>query len=954
MKIVHVTHRYPPAIGGAETWLQEIARRLASQAGHRVEVHTLALHDELEYWQRLDPAQRVGAYGGRELDGAIEVVRHAVSVPRRLLRIAFKLIDRSLGLYLFGPHSLSLYRALPDAIRQADLVHLHTHPYPHIVLGLLLSRRIGRPAVVTPHFHPAMALHLSRRSVRVLGMADRVFAVTELERDALVGYGVPAEKIVVTGNGVDLDRYRELARTPVSEHLDLSRDDGIYRVCYLGRKVDYKGVDVLIEATRRVRASHPVELVLVGPGTDWFYRLVESLPAGDRGWIRDLGVLSESDKLAVMRSSNLLVQPSPHEAFGIAFLEAWGCGLPVIGADSGAVPTVIERGGLVFRPGDPGALAAAMRRMIEEPETAQSCARRGAERVEREFNWDRLAHTVASTYREVRPTPRRVLVVSALYPPYSFGGAEVMARIGAVGLAGRGYEVQVLGTYRAPNLPRWRVSKHRDQGTLVHYCSVKYEDNFPGFARHNRAPEAEEVFRRLIRRWRPELVHFHNLQTLSHRLIDIAEDEGIATVMTLHDYWPICFKHTRLLDDDSECLRNGWACLSCRPELIDSPEMGMVERNAGVRGSFDRLRRLLAPARYITERFVADGIPRERFRLHPYGFDLERFRRIAAARTPRQPLRLGFLGYIGRHKGVFVLAQAALRLRGAFRLLVYGAGDVQPELARTVAGLGDRVEFRGPCPHERIHEAFAEIDVLVLPAIWPDNFPVSVLEAFASGTAVVASDAGGMREQVVPDANGFLVPRGNVAALADTLQKLIDEPALVARLAEGASASSSAYTLDRYLDRLEGFYAEAFHAQPSRARSRPLVVHSGLHSDPGTRELYDALGRHSARGLEIEALAARHARDSDLEQACAVVLVPESDDYVELALRAFAYDRAVLARADDPPTRMLLERAASGSLFTDSTDLAARLQVLAERQAAPPPNAGADDYVRRLLDQPAG
>jgi hypothetical protein len=291
-----------------------------------------------------------------------------------------------------------------------------------------------------------------------------------------------------------------------------------------------------------------------------------------------------------------------------------------------------------------------------------------------------------------------------------------------------------------------------------------------------------------------------------------------------------------------------------------------------------------------------------------------------------------------------------LKLRGDFRLLVYGEGWEEPELAGLVAPLGDKVEFRGPCPHERIGEAFAEVDVLVLPALWPDNFPVSILEALASGAVVVATAMGGMPEQVTPDVNGLLVPPGDPHALAQALQRLIDDPELVPRLSAGALRSSEAYAADRYLDELEQLYAEAFHSLPSRGRSRPCVIHSGLHFERGAAELYRALERLSAEGLEVEVLALRNARDRDIEQAWAVLLTPGASDSVELALRAVAYDRVLLARHDDGRAGALLERLGGGATWSDADDLAARLRTLA---AEPPPRATRDaaaaDYLAALL-----
>ncbi|HVS19484.1 MAG TPA: hypothetical protein VMT18_12840, partial [Planctomycetota bacterium] len=105
MRILHVAHRYPPAIGGAEVWLCEVARRIAMTYGHASEVHVLAAHDEVEFVRRLAPAERTGAYGREQLDGPLWIVRHPVSVPPPGWGSVAKRLHRLGGWYLWGPHS---------------------------------------------------------------------------------------------------------------------------------------------------------------------------------------------------------------------------------------------------------------------------------------------------------------------------------------------------------------------------------------------------------------------------------------------------------------------------------------------------------------------------------------------------------------------------------------------------------------------------------------------------------------------------------------------------------------------------------------------------------------------------------------------------------------------------------------------------------------------------------
>jgi len=92
-------------------------------------------------------------------------------------------------------------------------------------------------------------------------------------------------------------------------------------VCYLGRKSSAKSLDLLLRALPVVKHQPPPILALAGPSTEWFQRVLREAPCPER--IRDLPALSEIAKSALLAASDLLVQPSRHEAFGIVFLEAW-------------------------------------------------------------------------------------------------------------------------------------------------------------------------------------------------------------------------------------------------------------------------------------------------------------------------------------------------------------------------------------------------------------------------------------------------------------------------------------------------------------------------------------------------------------------------------------------------------------------------------------------------------
>ena len=178
------------------------------------------------------------------------------------------------------------------------------------------------------------------------------------------------------------------------------------------------------------------------------------------------------------------------------------------------------------------------------------------------------------------------------------------------------------------------------------------------------------------------------------------------------------------------------------------------------------------------------------------------------ARADASDVTFGFVGSIVAHKGVHVLLDAFLGLRGAARLRVHGrtadfADYAEPLVAR--AGADPRIAFVGPFPFGDLGAALGAIDVLVVPSTWYENTPFVVLEAFAAGVPVVATDLGGLSEIVVDGICGDLFPRGDVDALRGKLQRLVDEPDRIARY---RAALPVPRTLTDDADALRSLYAE--------------------------------------------------------------------------------------------------------------------------------------------------
>lgn len=176
------------------------------------------------------------------------------------------------------------------------------------------------------------------------------------------------------------------------------------------------------------------------------------------------------------------------------------------------------------------------------------------------------------------------------------------------------------------------------------------------------------------------------------------------------------------------------------------------------------------------------------------------------------PLRIVFLGQLGRRKGSADVLAALLRLKDVDGWTATLAGDGAVEEARELArssGLSSRVDVPGWLELAARDELLRESDVLVLPSR-AENLPMVILEAFAHGVPVVSTPVGAIPEVVEHGRNGLLVAPGDVSALAEALRRFIDDPSLARRMGEAARADHAKhYDLSSYVERLAAVWRAA-------------------------------------------------------------------------------------------------------------------------------------------------
>jgi glycosyltransferase involved in cell wall biosynthesis len=779
--------------------------------GDQVKVLTLNILNEEEYWMDPPPDHQPVRLGRVDWDGGVLVRRYRRTLPIHLLHhVVFKLfLDKLLRIYFYGPHSIELYGRLLTEVAAVDVVHLHTVPYPHNFIGYLAARLRKKRVVITPHFHPQHPHYERWSNYWLLRHCDAVIAVSDYERDYLVTKGVDVAKIIVTGNGVHLRDYvpHDSARFEAELRRRHQLAAATKVIVFVGRKLDYKGIPTLVAAVQRLSAEDDVALFLVGPSTSWFEAFYATLSGQDRQRIIDLGTVSSQEKINLLHVADVLALPSRFEAFGIVFLEAWACGTPVIGAATGAIPSVVGDAGLTFPYGDANALAQALQTLLHNKEIAQAMAARGQQRLLARFTWDEIGRRARESYHCEARGRMRILICSSFFPPHYLGGAELIAYKQAKTLLQMGHDVRVFSGRLGGRWFRRHRVKYEGGAFPTTRVSLTAQD-ISGTSWDLKSADICREFGRTLDEFAPDVVHFHNIVGLSLGMIDECSRRRVPTVMTLHDYWGICFKNTLLKNSGNICKQGGLACLDCREMLAGPLPLPTPVRNAQLLLSLRKLRRLIAPSRFIAEQYAANGIPKDRITVLQNGIDVENF-----ARGPRKtaPLTLGFIGHLGMHKGLDVLLHAlSLMDASKIRLLVVGTGD---EAERFQAfcherGLDPYVTFYGQVDNHRIATIYRQIDVLIVPSVWPENSPVTITEAMASGIPVIASDVGGIGELVEDGVTGYLVPLRDSLAIAERIGRLLTRPELLTLMGQRALAKIEQYSMRRQVERLVEVYRE--------------------------------------------------------------------------------------------------------------------------------------------------
>jgi glycosyltransferase involved in cell wall biosynthesis len=292
--------------------------------------------------------------------------------------------------------------------------------------------------------------------------------------------------------------------------------------------------------------------------------------------------------------------------------------------------------------------------------------------------------------------------------------------------------------------------------------------------------------RKMIAEFRPDVAHVRNIyHHLSPSILWELKAQGVPAVYHINDF--------KLLCPSYNMVSHGHACERCHnAQFWHVLTEGCYAGSSGSKvvlaaeayfhnwlRTYEKcITRFLAPSHFVKDKLVDNGWPVAKIDVLPH------FQRLPT-QAPQDAASDSPILYFGRlspEKGLTDLLQAMQRLP-KIRLRIAGEGPQRPELENMAESLGlANVEFTGQLTGSRLSDAIAAARFTVLPSRAYETFGKSILESFAFGRSVVASDLGSRRELIHENKTGLLFPPGNVGKLAETIQVLHERPELAAQM----------------------------------------------------------------------------------------------------------------------------------------------------------------------------
>jgi len=386
MKVLMPVLHYCPVIGGLEIWTQNIAERLSNKA-------------------------EIFVVTGKVKDKSLKEIFNGVKIFRTSL-YSLKNLSYSSPFYIFSTLPFIFLKSL-RFIKKEKIDMCHCQGFLSGFLGYLLKKLTKIPYIITIQsadfslYHPkASKLGLIRIMYdfvekEVFKNAIKAHTVSKYLQKHYESRGV--KNSILIPNGVDRDKFKELLnKREVRKELGFNVENLF--VCV--SRLEYKnGTHDLIKAMTYLESEiADFKLIICGGGPDRKKLEKMKINLGLEKEIVFLGDVLHSEIPKYIACSDIFIRPSLAEGFGIVFLEAMACNVPVIGTPVGGIPDFLEdkKTGLFCQPGNPKDIAEKIKILIYDKELRNNIIKNAKEMIIDVYGWDKTSEQVGEVYKEVK------------------------------------------------------------------------------------------------------------------------------------------------------------------------------------------------------------------------------------------------------------------------------------------------------------------------------------------------------------------------------------------------------------------------------------------------------------------------------------------------------------------------------------------------------------------------
>lgn len=358
--------------------------------------------------------------------------------------------------------------------------------------------------------------------------------------------------------------------------------------------------------------------------------------------------------------------------------------------------------------------------------------------------------------------PLKILIVNKFY--YQRGGDCTAALSLEQLLIEKGNKVAIFSMQHPSNI---KSEWDKYFPSYINISSGKIKDKIYAAIRIFHSREVKNKFTKLLDDFNPDIVHLHNIHSyLSPIICQIAHNKGYKVVWTLHDYKLICPSYTCLRESKpcEYCFTNKWNVIKykCMKKSFSASILAWGEIIFWNKTLLQKYTHsFICPSHFLKIKMIAAGYSDKKLKvLHNFIYKNKNF-------CFEKEDYYCYIGRLSEEKGVDTLLNVAMQL--PFKLKIVGSGPLLEYFKSKY--YSPNIEFTGQLSSNQVDILIKKARLLVMPSLWYENNPFSIIEALYFGTPILGSNIGGIPELIKEGDNGFLFQPGNTKDLKDKIIK---------------------------------------------------------------------------------------------------------------------------------------------------------------------------------------